>query len=174
MSRQKTRLTQTRKDRGFTMIELMATVAVLAILTLVALPSYRTFVVGQGIKSASFDIMATLMLARSEAIKRNTNVAVTPISGSWQNGWTVAAGTTTLTQRAALKTGVSVACSDASGNPVTPCPVLTYNNSGRLAAGTVTSAPSIVLSSAETTGVATRCISVDLTGRPYSKKVSCP
>ncbi len=173
MSRQRNGLQRSCRNRGFTLVELMFTVVVLAIITAAALPSFRSFIVGESIKSSSFDIMAALVLARSEALKRNTNVDVTPISGNWQNGWTVAVNGTTLNQRAALKPGVNVACYSGTST-VTPCPTVTYNNSGRLAGGVTGATPSIALNSTETSSVTTRCITVDLTGRPYSKKASCP
>ena len=68
---------------------------------------------------AAFDLVADLDFARSEAIKRNGDVVVAPVGGSWNNGWTVAAGGTTLRQRGAL--GAQVAFD-------TPEPgALTYN-----------------------------------------------
>ena len=166
MSKRHTRLTQPRKNRGFTMVELMFTVMILAILSAAALPSFRSFIVGQRIKSASFDLMSTLIMARSEAIKRNTNVGVTPTGGSWQNGWTVAVGGTTLSQQSALGNGVAAAC--YSSGTVAACTALTYQNNGRLS-GT---APSIQLSSTDAS-IDTRCIGIDLSGRPNSKKGNC-
>lgn len=177
MSRQKNRLissagyTDRRKTRGFTLLEIMVVVAILGILAAISLPAFRSFIVGQGIKSAAFDLMATLTLARSEAIKRNTTIAVTP-NGNWQDGWTVAFGTapniTVISQKSALKSGLVVTCS--TGGTAAACPAnVTYNDSGRLSAA----APSFIVSSAETTSVASRCISITLSGLPTGKKVGC-
>lgn len=175
MTKTARKLMHPRKERGFTMVELMITVLVLAILTTVGLPAYRSFVVSQRIKSASFDLIASLSMARSEAIKRNVSVDVTPTGGSWLNGWTlVLSGTaTTLNNKQALGSGLSISCFSGS-NPVTPCPTVTYNSSGRL---TGASAPAIQITSNDAStaaGFAMRCISIDLSGRPNSKKASCP
>jgi type IV fimbrial biogenesis protein FimT len=166
------RLTPYSSNRGFTLIEMMVTVIVLAILTAAALPSFRSFIAGQRIKSASFDIMSSMMLARSEAIKRNADVDVKPVSGSWLNGWTVAvsASGATLSKQSALSSALTITCYSGAAT-VTPCPTVTYNSNGRLSIG---AAPAIQLSSTSTTGIATRCIGIDLSGRPNSKKAGCP
>ena len=161
-----------RKDFGFTMIELMVTMIVLGVLAAIALPSFSTMMAGQRIKSASFDLIAALTMARSEAIKRNVNVNLTPNGGSWLNGWTVSDGTTTFNQQSALSNTLLVSCF-AGGGAAAPCPTITYNNNGRLT-NAVGGAPAIQIGSANTTGVATRCISIDLSGRPASKKATCP
>lgn len=153
---------------GFTMIELLITILVIGVLTTVALPSFRGFVLNQRIQNASFDIMSSLTLARSEAIKRNTSVDMIPNSGSWANGWAITAGTTNVDNRSAIGNGVTVTCFSGTTS-TTPCPTLTYLNNGRLSGG---AANSIQLSS--TDNVARRCINIDLSGRPNSKKASCP
>ena len=153
----------------------MFTIVILAILTAVALPSYRSFVVSQRIKNTSFDVMASLITARSEAIKRNVSVDVTPAGGNWTNGWTVGLTGTgpILKNQSALNSGVSVVCYSGTALQAT-CPTITYNSSGRL---TGVAAPSIQITTTDASvaaGVATRCINVDLSGRPNSKKANCP
>ncbi|SET73487.1 GspH/FimT family pseudopilin [Stenotrophomonas indicatrix] len=61
---------------GFTLLELMVTVAVLAILITVALPSFSAMIVGNRITAAGNDLMAGLQFARHEAIRRNAAVQV--------------------------------------------------------------------------------------------------
>src|SRR5260370_31984990 len=77
---------------GFTLIELVVTLTVLAILATVALPSYQNFVLTQRVRGASYDLMTSLVFARSEAIKRNASVSMTQAAGGWAQGWTVSAG----------------------------------------------------------------------------------
>lgn len=167
------KLAQPRKDRGFTMIELIITVLILGILTTMALPSFRNFIASQRIKSASFDLMSMVSLARSEAIKRNTNVTVTPAGGNWQNGWTVAAGANTLGTQNAL-TGLTIDC--WVGAASTACPAnITYANNGRLdPVSSPSPFPSFrIFNVIDTTSANTRCINIDLSGRPNSKKGNC-
>lgn len=143
---------------GFTLTELMITLALATTLMAIALPSFREFMVEQRIKTASFDIMSTLSLARSEALKRNADVIVTQATGGWQNGWTVAAGGIPLSQQAAFS-GLAIA------GPAS----LSYNSSGRIN-GT---APSFGISDSSTASVSPRCIRLDPSGQPNSKVGAC-
>lgn len=144
---------------GFTLVELLAAISIIGILSAIALPSFREFVGGQRVKTASFEMLSSLTYARSEAIKRNEEVSVTPASGGWQNGWTVAGASSTLRQQAALS---GLAISGPTGS-------ITYNGSGHLKA----SVTPLAISSTISTSISPRCISIDLGGRPNSKTGSC-
>jgi type IV fimbrial biogenesis protein FimT len=61
---------------GFTMIELMVTLTVAGVLTALALPNLRPFVQNSRLTSASNDLLRSLYIARTEAVKRQVNVAV--------------------------------------------------------------------------------------------------
>ncbi|MFE8645939.1 GspH/FimT family pseudopilin [Sphingomonas sp. NCPPB 2930] len=79
-----------RAARGFTLIELMVTVAIVAILGMVAVPSFVAFQRNSELTSTSNSLLAAIGTARSEAMKRNMRVVVVPFSGtSWGNGWKV-------------------------------------------------------------------------------------
>jgi type IV fimbrial biogenesis protein FimT len=74
---------------GFTLVELMIVIAILAVLLGVAAPAFRSFIVEQRLRATSADLRIAMMTARSEAVKRNRDVAVTPLSGDWSNGWEI-------------------------------------------------------------------------------------
>src|SRR5260221_4669844 len=77
-----------RQASGFTIIEMMIVVTILAILSAVAAPNMIDMVRNQRVKTASFHTFAGLVLSRGEAIKRNTSVTVTPLSGGGlATGW---------------------------------------------------------------------------------------
>jgi len=75
---------------GFTLVELMVTVAVLAILVAIAIPNYRAFVLNSRMTAQANDFLTSLQLARSEAVKRNASVSMNAIDGDWANGWEIA------------------------------------------------------------------------------------
>lgn len=87
---------QTRKQGGFTLVELMMTITVFVVLTLIALPYLGTFVQSQRVKNAAMDMSSTVNFARSEAIKRNAQIDITANTGGWANGWRVLSSTTSL------------------------------------------------------------------------------
>lgn len=77
-----------RLSRGFTLIELMITLVLLTLVTVMAVPNYRGFIANQGAKAVSHALVADLALARSEAAKRNSAVYLYP-DGAWANGWAI-------------------------------------------------------------------------------------
>src|SRR5688572_29332546 len=83
--------------RGFTLIEAMVTVAILAIIAAAAAPSYNNAITSNKLTSYANSFISSALLARSEAIKRNTVVRMCrsadgltcATAGTWQQGWIV-------------------------------------------------------------------------------------
>jgi type IV fimbrial biogenesis protein FimT len=86
-----------KKNFGFTLIELMITLAIIAILLTVGVPSLKTFLQGNQLIASTNDLISALHVARSEAIKLGSKVSIctssngTSCSGSanWEDGWIV-------------------------------------------------------------------------------------
>lgn len=140
------------RARGFTLVEVMVTITILGIITAFALPSLTEFVRDQRVKGATQDVFATLLYARSEAIKRAADVNVNPVTTDWAGGWTVAAGGTNLKVQSSIS-GVAISGA-ASG-------ALVYRRDGRLSG----SVPIFVVSSPQSTRVTARCVRIDPSGR---------
>ena len=63
-----------KRSYGFTLIELMITLAVFALLLMVGLPSMTTWVQNQQVRTSAEGLQAGLQFARAEALRRNTAV----------------------------------------------------------------------------------------------------
>jgi type IV fimbrial biogenesis protein FimT len=62
--------------RGFTLIELVVTILIAAVLVTMAIPNFRTMLLNNTLTAESNDFLASLQTARSEAVKRNTQVVL--------------------------------------------------------------------------------------------------
>jgi len=65
-----------KRVTGFTLIELMVTLSLAAILMAIAVPNMRTFIQNNRLTAAANDLLRSFQLARTEAIKRQQNVVV--------------------------------------------------------------------------------------------------
>lgn len=95
------------KQAGFTLIELMIAMAVLAIILSVALPNLRIMIANTQIRSVAESVRNGLQLARAEAVKRNEQVRFTlNADKSWQVGC------------------VNVVVADLDGDGLADCPAV--------------------------------------------------
>jgi type IV fimbrial biogenesis protein FimT len=148
-----------RRARGFTLPELLIVITVLAVLVAAGMPSMGEFMRNQRVKTASFELFSTLVHARSEAITRNATVTIAPVSSAWTNGWTVTDAGGTVIRTTGAVPNVTI---------TGPTNVV-FRGSGRLNAASM---PTFQLEASGST-VTTRCISIDLSGRPTTKATAC-
>ena len=81
--------------QGFTLIELMITLAISAILLSVAAPAYQSFIGSAVLTTATNDLVAALNMARSEALKRDGQVslrAANIVSDDFADGYCLVPG----------------------------------------------------------------------------------
>lgn len=86
-----------RSASGFTLVELMVTIALLAIFAAIAVPSYRNFVASNRAATEMNTFVADMQSARTAAIENGTDATVCVStdgtscagSGNWSDGWIV-------------------------------------------------------------------------------------
>ncbi|MBF0357979.1 MAG: GspH/FimT family pseudopilin [Magnetococcales bacterium] len=145
-------------EEGFTLLEMLIVMAIMGILLTVAAPSLRSFMLTQEVKAATVDIHTGLLYARSEAVKRNTDVSLVPVTaGVWNGVWNVEYGSAPAT---ILKTMDSHSTLTITGSNGT----VTYSRNGRLATGSGTVTFSI--SVAGNNQAVMRCITISPSGLP--------
>jgi type IV fimbrial biogenesis protein FimT len=149
------------KSRGFTLIELMVAVTVLAVISALAAPSFKQLLAAQRVRVTAYNIVGDLVFARSEAVKRGENVTVTPTSSAWKNGWSVNVASTAevIGGQGSVGGGVEFTASPSS---------VTFDRNGR------TSEVTVVRFSLTDGGTHPRCVSLDPSGRPKSANTVCP
>lgn len=157
---------KTAHSAGFTLIELIITILVGAVLATLAAPSFREYIANQRIRNASFDLVASIAFARSEAITRNAAVDIVPASAAnWANGWsvrTMVGGVDTMLREQSAYTGLSIT------DPSTPAK-LTYGNDGRPS----TAFTATIATPTSISGVTSRCIRIGLSGTASSALGAC-
>jgi len=77
------------KQHGFTLIELMVTVSILAVIAMIAAPSFTPLIERWRVRGAAEELQSTIYYARSEAIKRGGSITISAIDDDWANGWEV-------------------------------------------------------------------------------------
>ena len=74
---------------GFTLVELMVTLIVASILLAVGVPSFVGMLRNNRTATMANEMVTTLNLARSEAIRRGLQVTVRKSGAEWENGWSI-------------------------------------------------------------------------------------
>ncbi len=178
------------KQSGTTLLELMVVLSIAGILLAIGIPAFSYLTHSSRLSSATNELVSSLHLARSEAIKRSSRTVMCmsatgtscAASGGWQQGWLVFhdvnnnavldAGETVILARQAQPAGLLL-----TGNaPVSK--YISYSPSGaaKLISGAF-QAGTLTLCNESAVSGAAREVIVSSTGRPRTVKVilaSCP
>ncbi|MFV3330726.1 pilus assembly FimT family protein [Pseudomonas sp. NY15437] len=160
---------------GFTLVELMVTLAVLAILVSIAAPSMGDFVTRQRIASQTSDLASTLAAARAEAAKRNTNMVVLPAASGangWVNGWCFGPATIANCQdAAAIQHYGAMSGVEISSDYQLSANKLTYRRDGSLMSG-LSARPFKINAPSSSSVTEGRCIDINAVGRTTVRTVA--
>ncbi|MHB9796939.1 GspH/FimT family pseudopilin [Pseudomonas sp. MT3] len=155
-----------RATGGFTLLELMVTVAVAAVLLSLAVPSFTDATLSGKLAANANDLVAGVTLGRSEAIKRNAVASMCVSSngtscgsGGWEQGWIVISGSNVIQKHAAAPNGFKATSATTK---------IDFQPSG---VGS-TQATIVVCRATPTVGSQEREVQVDATGRAYVKRTA--
>lgn len=166
---------------GFTLLELLVTVAILVILAGVAVPSFQDTMIRNNIESQIGDLQRSLSYARSEAVSRGARVSICRSSSattcgagsSWSDGWLVFvdnntagvhgqvdAGEEVIKVHEALKGATSLTLSDGADKDF-----IQYNSRGLISDDSALSNGSFSLCKSGESVKYARALIVTITGR---------
>lgn len=131
----------TRGHAGFSIVELLTVLAIVAVLAAIAVPNLGAVLQAQRLKVAVNDLFGSIGMTRSQALARNTRVQLSPrdpAGTDWSRGWTVfvdhdedglpGAGDEILSEHAALVGSIAVGFAFSSA--AAPF-YIAYNGAGR-------------------------------------------
>lgn len=158
--------------RGVTILEVMVAVAIISIITGLAVPSLRSTIQNSRAAAHSNTFIAALNLARSEAVKRRATVTICTSSNgtncraagstdanNWHKGWIVTVNATVLRVDTGMDTAFSL--------------VGDTNQVAFSSTGSSTTTPNFTLTAAGCVNNNNRLISLGVTGRVNVEKTSC-
>ena len=93
-----------KKQQGFTLIELMIVVGLVAVLAGLAAPQFQTTIQNNRLVTTTNELRGAISFARSEAVKRGSSVVFESTGGTtdWSAGWQVKAGNDIIREWEAL------------------------------------------------------------------------
>jgi type IV fimbrial biogenesis protein FimT len=147
---------------GYTLFEMIITMMIAGILVAIGVPAFQSFTANQSIRTAGYSVTSSLLLARSEAVKRNAQITITPVAGGWSQGWTIAAPSETIQTMPALTHGTAI----GSAAPAS----ITFTATGRVSGAGTVQLPLSVTAGGQ---VVNRCISLDPAGMPRTIVGAC-
>jgi type IV fimbrial biogenesis protein FimT len=163
-----------RQVAGFTLLELMVTISIMAILLAVALPSFQGSLRSNRLATTSNELLASLSLARSEGIRSTRGGGVcasangTSCGADWNQGWMV----WTEKDGDGVYDNDETVVRDSQGKPqlqlTGSAATVAFDGRGRSTGGAATIG---VVPEGVTTPV--RCVEINITGQARVKQVAC-
>lgn len=163
------------RAQGFSIIEVVTTVAILGLMLAFAVPSYQEFIVNYRTSEQANSLLADIATARTEAVRYQRTVRLVATGGDWDDGWTVwvdldddgtdDGGEETMRRQPAQTDGFSVLAVDVGGTGVT---TLAFGNTGNLTAPATRVEFGVCRPDNDESK--SRGVSVELNGRSASKK----
>lgn len=161
------------RQQGVTLVELIVVIAIVAILTQIAVPSFVSLTQRMRLLAHASALSSVFSFARSEALKRGVPVSVCVSSngsgcltnGAWESGWIAyedPAGTGAV--GTILKVQLTLASSDtirASNSTST----MTFSRDGFAIMTSATNLITFAIHTIPTNTAATRCVAVTNIGR---------
>jgi type IV fimbrial biogenesis protein FimT len=161
------------RSRGFSLVELMAVLAIASIALAVAAPNLRQLLRGFEIRAAVNDLAGAIAFTRAQAIARNAEVKIVPndpLGEDWSRGWTIfvdsdgdrqpGAGEEVIAVHAPVAHGITV---DFAFTSPAPPYYIAYNGAGRSRSDTSGASRFGTLSLFH--GAQTRRIKINMLGR---------
>lgn len=156
---------------GFTLLELMVAIAILAIIATVGVPAFNNLIRDNSAKAEANLLLHSIHLARSEAVKRGAAIWISPLTANnWSSGWEI---------RIDDGNGAFNSATDTLFKRFDPLQGTVSNAPARLlisAQGTLTSPSTAVAFKLKPSGCQNneqRQISVDRSGRASVQRISC-